>query len=103
MGAPQQFHSLSEARSWALHCAVAERLRREPDLIEGPRARVLSWLSDPAAHPYARAWNELLNCSGEELLIALVKNDETMCTLRQASPFAGILSSKERWNILKQS
>jgi len=96
------FHSLAEARSWALHSEVAGRLQSHPEIIERARKRVEQWLKDPARHPYASSWSEVLSHDTPELMSALLRKDAEMCTLRQASPFAGALDNRTRWAILKQ-
>lgn len=97
-----EFHSLAEARSWALHQEVAARLASQPRLIERAKQRVAKWLSHPSEHPYAAAWDRLLQAPLEQLQQALVDESIEMCTLRQASPFAGALDAQTRWQILKQ-
>lgn len=52
MRAVPEFHSLAEARSWALHQEVAARLASQPRLIERAKQRVAKWLSHPSEHPY---------------------------------------------------
>lgn len=96
------FHSLAEARSWALHQEVAARLATRPELIDRAKQRVAEWLEHPGEHPYATAWAGLLEGPQETLLAALVGKEACWCSLRQASPFAGALDSTTRWRILKQ-
>ena len=96
------FHSLAEARSWALHEEVAVQLGRSPELVRLARQRVAGWLTDPAEHPYAAEWHTLLQQPLDSLRRALTDKGERMCTLRQASPFAGALDAKARWRILKR-
>lgn len=99
---PGAFHSLADARSWALHREIARRVAAEPQLLENAKRRVAAWQRDPSRHPYAEAWLQLLEGDLGELEVALCSTDEPMCTLRQASPFAGALDSATRWRILKQ-
>jgi hypothetical protein len=96
------FHSLAEKRSWALHQEVARRLSDQPELRERALKRVRSWLTVPARHPYATDWQLLLEGSLPELQAALASASKRMCTIRQASPFAGALDSRTRWQILKR-
>lgn len=96
------FHSLAEARSWALHKEVAARLEHRPEIVERARQRVERWLKDSAQHPYASDWRHLLDGGIEHLKKELLSVDSRMCTLRQASPFAGALDNRTRWRILKQ-
>ena len=97
-----EFHSLAEARSWALHREVAARLAGRPALVDLAKQRVTAWLARPSEHPYAEAWHQLLEGSLESLQEALVDKGAHMCCLRQASPFAGALDAATRWKILKQ-
>lgn len=96
------FHSLAEERSWALHVEVARRLPSRPDLLEAARRRVSAWLAEPGRHPYADDWRALLDAGTRELVEALRDVSPRMCTLRQASPFAGALDARTRWEILKR-
>ncbi len=93
-------HELAEERSLAYHATVAERLRAEPARVEQARARVLEWLEAgwPHVH-YARAWNEILAKSLDEICAALVDRSERARALRQTTPFAGFLPPRERWAI----
>lgn len=102
MATRKDFHSLAEARSWALHSEVSARLAERPELVERARKRVAEWLSRPDEHPYSKDWQELLDGELVQLRAALVETSDRMCTLRQASPFAGALDSRTRWQILKR-
>lgn len=99
---PRNPHRLAEARSLALHRAVAERLRMHPELLDRARQRVHSWLEDgTVARPYAEAWLALLRGTLEEVTAAIVDTGERARDLRQCSPFAGVLDPRERWRILR--
>lgn len=96
-------HHLAEARSIAYHRAVAERLRRDPALLEVARRRVEQWIEQgqPVAY-YAHAWREVLSRSPAEILGFLVDQGERAVTLRQVTPFAGFLDPRERWRLWRQ-
>jgi hypothetical protein len=97
-------HRLIEERSLWLHRAVADKARHDPDVLSRARERVEGWLVDRTVHPrYAEAWQRLLSSELEEVLRRLVDPGETMCALRQCSPFAGSLAPKERWRILREA
>lgn len=102
MGDRDDFHSLADARSWALHEEVAARIPGKPELVVRARERVAGWMSRPTEHPYASAWSELLLLPVQKLQEALTDRSDRMCTLRQASPFAGALDAATRWKILKR-
>ena len=45
-------HRLAEKRSIAYHRLIAERIRRDPAVLERARARVRSWLSAAGPGPF---------------------------------------------------
>ena len=52
-------HRLAEERSVAYHRVIAERLLRQPEVLERARQRVQGWLASGAPF-YARKWAEIL-------------------------------------------
>ncbi len=97
-------HRRIEERSLSLHRAVAEKLRNDAAVLAQARARVERWRRDKSVHPhYAEAWFQVLLSEPEEVAQRLMDPGETMCALRQCSPFAGALTPQERWQILQQT
>jgi hypothetical protein len=95
-------HRTAELRSIALHGLVAERIEHDPAVLEGARARVERWLETGEVHPlWAARWRELLDRPRDELLDALVADTEEMRDLRQVTPFAGVVSPRERWQVVR--
>ncbi len=93
-------HRLAEKRSIAYHRLIAERMRCDPAVLAGARARVRGWISVTAGGPfYAHQWQEVLSRDVEAIAAFLVEDSELACELRQSSPFAGVLSPTERWHI----
>lgn len=90
-----------DEKSRALHAAVADKMREDPAVLERARERVVRWLRDGAAHPYAAAWSRALALPVDDLRAFLTDDGEEARTLRQASPFAGALDPRERWAILR--
>ena len=83
-----------------MHRAIAEKLRARPELLNVAFDNLQRWA--PAAgrsEPYLDAWLKLLSRPMDELLQIIVEDSESMRAMRQASPFAGVLSPKERWEI----
>ena len=99
-----QTHEEVDRRSLALHARVAARLRAQPSLIRIAHHNLDRWRSqcdhdDPAATAI-REWKDLLeSLSLDDLCDYLVRQDESAARLRQNSPFAGILSPAEVWEI----
>ncbi len=97
-------HRRIEERSLRLHRAVADKLLRDAAVLAKARARVERWRLDGSVHSrYAEAWRRVLSLSPEEISRRLTDPGETMCALRQCSPFAGALGPRERWRILRQA
>lgn len=97
-------HRLAEERSVAYHRVIAERLLRQPEVLERARQRVQTWLATGAgAPPYARKWAEVLAGDPSSIAAFLVERSELADELRQSSPFAGALQPRERWKIWRET
>jgi hypothetical protein len=95
-------HRLAEERSVAYHSAIAERLEREPEILERARRRVDGWLASGGEAPfYATRWAEILAGDAATAATFLVERSELATELRQSSPFAGALKPRERWEIFR--
>jgi hypothetical protein len=95
-------HRVAEARSRAYHRLIAERL--SPAMIAAARAQLDRWVAQGAAlHPtYAEAWRRLLDGPIDGVRAVLEGDDERSATLRQVSPFAGMISPRERWALWRR-
>ncbi len=87
-----------EQRSLLLHAAIAKRLREEP---EQTLARVRANLSrmqhkNPGAVGLLREWTVFLDRPLEALAAVLTDPSEWARELRHVTPFAGVLSARER-------
>jgi hypothetical protein len=93
-------HRLAEARSLALHRAVADALRADPALVEDARARVATWRDSGHLAPrYAEAWLAILDAPLAEICRAITEDSESARALRQTTPFAGVIEPRARWRI----
>lgn len=93
-------HRLGEERSVAMHAAIAEKVRRDPAIVDRARAKVDEWLARGLLHPvYAERWRAVLALPIDALCERLVARDEHMVALRQATPFVGVLDPRERWTL----
>lgn len=89
-----------EARSLILHRAVAARLLKDPELWARARQRLEEWRASGLRHPYyLSAWDGLVDAPVENVAEAIQEPGERGQRLRRASPFAGVLSSSERWRV----
>lgn len=97
-------HRLAEARSLAYHRAIAERLEREPEILDKARGRVAAWMQAGDGAPFhARGWAEVLAGDARRVAAFLVEESELAEELRQSSPFAGALRPRERWRIWRDA
>lgn len=99
---PLSKHRLAEERSLAYHRAVARELLRDPSLLEIARARADAWITEgKRSAPYALEWKKILDLPVRDVAAFLVERSERAATLRQSTPFAGMISAQERWQIWK--
>lgn len=95
-------HRVHEARSLAMHAAIARKIDREPALLEIARGNLHRWRQLDAHHPtpgWLKEWSALLKKSWPEIASLMVEPSERAARLRQSSPFAGLLSALERKRI----
>ena len=93
-------HRVAELRSLALHAAIGERLLRSPELIEDARRRLQSPTTVHATAAYYRdEWLRVLADPLDRIVAFLREDSERARALRQSTPFAGVISARERWRI----
>lgn len=96
-------HRLAEERSVAYHRAIAARLRDEPEILVAARQRVRDWSSRAVVPHFAREWEGILAGDVDSIQAFLVERSERASELRQSSPFAGALGSRERWRLWREA
>ena len=97
-------HRQLDQRSLVLAREIARRLLANPSLIQVARDNLSRWQARPdvgtALHQCYLEWAALLDrLTIPELADLLQRDDEDGARLRQNSPFAGILSPEEVWQI----
>ena len=95
-------HRLHEARSLAMHAAIARKIEREPALLKKARDNLQRWRQLEAHQPtpkWLKEWNVLLKRPWSEIASLIMEPSERAARLRQSSPFAGLLSAVERQRI----
>ena len=98
--AQERGHARIDARSLAMHRAIAAKLIAEPGLLAIAQDNIERWTATAGrSQPYLDAWRELLAKPTAELAARIQEDSEMMRSMRQTSPFAGVLSPRERWEI----
>ena len=93
-------HRELELRSIQLHRAVALKIALEPAIIESTKNEISTLiLKHQESTKYFLKWLDILSHSLSFIQEKLVEDSEEMATLRQSSPFAGVLNPRERWEI----
>lgn len=90
--------SLIEARSLAMHAAIAAKIERQPKLLEIARNNLKRWRArwEDAVPAWHKEWCEILDRPWPGIAAVMTGSGETYARLRQSSPFAGVLSAEER-------
>ncbi len=96
-------HQEIDARSLAMHRLIAEKVRRDPALLEAAKATLARWRSigDGSTRPYDEQWERVLNEGLEATVRIALEESERGGAMRQCSPFPGILAPRERFAFLR--
>jgi hypothetical protein len=87
-----------------MHGLIVAKIRHDPALFDRVLATLARWRTTVAGHsqPYLQTWEALAQEGGMEACLRMaVEDSERAAALRQASPFAGLLSNAERFAFLK--
>lgn len=101
--AAMKTHEQIDRRSLALARAIVDAIDRDPFRVGLERARSTCrrWhLQAPS--PAVAEWGRILEQEWEALRLLLLDPGEEGCRLRQSSPFCGVLSPRERWEIYRR-
>ena len=92
-----------DRRSLALHRAIARRLEEEPEsTLRQARSNLRKMMRQHAgARPLLSRWRTLLARPVEEILEALVDPRPSARALRHVTPFAGVLTARERASVYR--
>jgi transcriptional regulator with XRE-family HTH domain len=94
-----------DRQSLALHLRVAEKLLTDHDQVAGVARRNLERLYEThrsgRSDYYLDSWQDLLDGPLTSLLDVLTSTSQRARDLRQASPFAGVLTAEERDELLR--
>ena len=94
-------HRTLDARSLAMHCRIAQKISRDPELLGRARENLERWIAK-AERPIPRhliEWGEVLDKPWPAIAEQMTRMSEDATRLRSSSPFAGVLSEEERGQI----
>jgi len=93
-----------DERSLAYHEAICEKLKQNPDIILGKAKKNLEFMSqkNPDARWLFELWEKWLGLSTQELIMNCLDLSLLSRDMRQVTPFAGVLSAKERLDVIKK-
>jgi len=91
-------HRIIEARSLAMHCLIAQKIGRDPRLLDVARRNLAAWSARYGDQPPGALdeWRAILTRPWREIAALITDAGETATRLRQSSPFAGVLTPTER-------
>lgn len=94
-------HQILDARSLALHCKIALKIALNKSLLDKPQRNLERWskLTADTVPDYIREWQDVLDQSWPEVAAFITSFSDDAIRLRQSSPFAGVLTPKERKQI----
>ena len=82
------------------HRLIAEKIDADRSLLEIPQRNLDRWRELQGEDiPACAEWRELLKQPWEHIRALIVADTEESTRLRLSTPFAGILSQRERWRI----
>lgn len=82
-----------------MHAVIAEKIERDPKLLDIARRNLERWRVRWSATPppaWFQEWSTLLRRPWPEIAALITEPSEDAARLRQSSPFAGVLSRTER-------
>ena len=100
---PMKNHQQIDQRSLALARAVVDVIDRDPahSGLERARSTCKRWTRHQPS-PAVAEWGRILEQEWGAIRLLLLDPGEEGCRLRQSSPFCGVLSPRERWEIYRR-
>lgn len=96
-------HQQIDQRSLAMHRLIARKLRSDPKLLSKARTTLTRWrrMGDESTRSYDDEWARALDEGLDATLRIALGRSQRAAALRQCSPFAGILTPRERAAFLR--
>jgi hypothetical protein len=100
-------HDFIDKRSLELHRLVAGKIRQQPELMDFVREKLNCSLSESrlsdSCKDALREWQTILSCLPlNEVLDLITQDSDEGQRLRHSTPFSGILSQRERLDVLRR-
>jgi len=94
-------HRILDARSLAMHCRIAVKISRNPELLAIPRRNLKRWKqhADERTLKYLLEWEAILDQPWTSIATFITSLSENATRMRQSSPFAAVLNPPERKQI----
>ena len=97
------YHTETDQVSLELARRAAEKLRQQPEAVDFARANLARWSQRNSSAPsllrcYAE-WQQILSRPVDEICSLLCSETDDAQRLRQNSPFGGLLSPAEVWEV----
>jgi hypothetical protein len=91
-------HRIIELRSLAMHCIAAQKIERNPALLDNVRDTLKTWRMRYGKEvPRALdEWQDVLSQPWPMIAELITNPGEHATRMRQSTPFAGVLTSDER-------
>jgi hypothetical protein len=101
---PVESMNFSDRFAYELHRVIAERMRREPDVVVRHALENLETWARRSGKPHGAEglWREILHRPPDEAIEAFLDISEVGQVLRSSSVFAGLLPQEQRLKILRE-
>ena len=97
-------HCLKDAQCLALHCKIAHKIDRNPELLERVKREFKATCEeygDGELPHYYREWQCVLDWPWPTIAAFLIAVTEDAIRLRSSTPFQGVLTQAERMRIFE--
>ena len=95
--------TLIEQRIYCLHQRVIQKLQNNPQkILKIARSNLKRYRERNGDWPSYLDWEKKLSLPVADIIKILESNEESAVSARSNSPFAGCISPRERWAILRE-
>ncbi|MBI5575391.1 MAG: ribbon-helix-helix protein, CopG family [Deltaproteobacteria bacterium] len=95
-------HARIDRRSLAMHRAIAEKLLLNPGILEKAKENIRRWRRQGVNEYCMEEWEVILAKGVDEVIRFIRSESEDATRLRHSTPFAGVLTPRERWKFYEK-